>query len=317
MDCVDNQKIKCSKTSAASLLEEMCDHIDGASSHFCQATVQLVQLSLGGVARTGCSLLQDPLVDRLLQQNATVILDACLMVLSIMSYILHQRQDLIQLLQQCLESNYSALTSNQQHPIVRVRVCMLISYYYDNLFEQKKDLQQFKGLIQYLVSQVNENQQDENSDRAISYMAVESLKGIFEFNEPKQQLLGMVNECLLLLVNNIDKPLHQSYYDILYNVIAHYDEAVAEDVGLVQLVLKRLVDKIQQQLDDSNRKDQLIINKCWNILRLMATKQSLVCRHALLFENETRSLLQYIKDPVHIDFDEDIMDFMLQILKNT
>ena len=148
-------------------------------------------------------------------------------------------------------------------------------------------------------------------------MAVESLKGIFEFNEPKQQLLGMVNECLRLLVNNIDKPLHQSYYDILFNVIEHYDETVGDDVSLVQLVLSQLVNKVQSQLADPNRKDQLIINKCWNILRLMASKENLVCRHALLFENETRCLLQYIKEPQNIDFDEDIMDFMLQMLKNT
>ena len=39
-------------------------------------------------------------------------MDASLMVLSIMSYILHQRKDLIQLLQSCLEENYAALTSN-------------------------------------------------------------------------------------------------------------------------------------------------------------------------------------------------------------
>ena len=67
MDCVDKQKIRCAKTSAAALLEEMCDHIDGAPSIFCQATIQMLQFSLGAASPSASPLLNEPLVAKLLQ----------------------------------------------------------------------------------------------------------------------------------------------------------------------------------------------------------------------------------------------------------
>ena len=104
-------------------------------------------------------------------------------------------------------------------------MCMMISYYYDNLFTNQNDFSNFKGLITYLVSEATDN----TNVLSIRLMATESLKGIFEFNEPKQQIIQFVNESLFTLIQNLKVDSLPDYFEIIQNICDHYHEQVIYD----------------------------------------------------------------------------------------
>ena len=74
-------------------------------------------------------------------------IDACLMTLTVMSYLLSRRPDLISMIEQMLRANLPFFQNAKLHPVIIVRLCLFLGYYCDNLFKANGDL---NSLIEYV-----------------------------------------------------------------------------------------------------------------------------------------------------------------------
>ena len=89
IDCCDKQHSMVAKTQACKLLESLCDNIDGAVTFITNLTCSAVGLALQG---PGAQLYDNTIMEMqnepFFQSDPVIIVDTCLLVLTVMSYIL-------------------------------------------------------------------------------------------------------------------------------------------------------------------------------------------------------------------------------------
>jgi hypothetical protein len=129
------------KTQSAQLLENMCDHIDGAMTLVGHTCVQIMQFSLtcDDVLQIATKfpelqpLVGHPFLDKTVT-SAELRTETCFMALSVMSYLLPKRHDLVRLLEIFLRQQLQNFLGPQMPPLLKARFCMFIGYYADVLF---------------------------------------------------------------------------------------------------------------------------------------------------------------------------------------
>ena len=159
LDTVDKQNSEVPKTAAASLLEAFCDHVDGCTSFIGQLCVLIINQSIEQIGLGNDIFTDDPsspyyllksISNRFFFQkmNRYERIDVCLMALTVMSYLLSRRLDLIAMIEQMLRVNIQFFQNPDLHPVIRVRLCLFLGYYCDNLFKSNEDL---TSLLDYIL----------------------------------------------------------------------------------------------------------------------------------------------------------------------
>lgn len=65
--------------------------------------------------------------------------DTALTCLTVMSYLLSRRADLILMMEGMLLKNFAFFSDPQQDPLVTSRLCLFLGYYCDNMFKSNQD----------------------------------------------------------------------------------------------------------------------------------------------------------------------------------
>jgi hypothetical protein len=97
LDTCDKQESECIKTKAASLLEAMCDNIDGSVTTLVQFSTNALNYSLQGQDLTQVNLMNmqnDPFIT---STPPAIIAETCIVALTVVSYIVPKREDLVPL----------------------------------------------------------------------------------------------------------------------------------------------------------------------------------------------------------------------------
>lgn len=156
LDTVDKQSSEVPKTAAAQLLEMLCDHIDGSTSFIAQLCAMVVNHAVAVLGGQGDSIGDPNSPYHILKElqpryfftrmGPVQRIEACLVVVTVMSYLLSRRSDLIALLEDLLSKNFAFFADPALDPLVTVRLCLFIGYYCDNLFKAQAatvNLQQY------------------------------------------------------------------------------------------------------------------------------------------------------------------------------
>lgn len=145
IDSCDKQKSETVKTQACKLFEAMCDNVDGSTTfvaHFCCNAINRVY----GRATTEESFWGMETDAFLTRTDPEFIVDACLVALTVISYILPERKDLTYIFTEAMDLNIGHLLERKpilphytniqiaKAVIVRSRLSLLIGYYGDLLF---------------------------------------------------------------------------------------------------------------------------------------------------------------------------------------
>ena len=80
-----------------------------------------------------------------------------------------------------------------------------------------------------------------------------------------------------------------------------------------------LVNKVQnelKQLEGTKQNNNIIINKCWNIIRAMGEMKSYL-KYQSEIEQALTPLFMYMEDPSKIEFDDDILLLINSFIKKT
>ena len=148
LDCCDRQESMVPKTQACKLIESMCDNVDGAVIFITQVACSAINLALRGPNTE----LLDPVImewqnEPFFQSEPVLIADTCLIVCTVMSYILPQRKDLIGGFESLVSRNVGAFLRKTSHNLPEMdelanakavillnRFSLLLGYYADILF---------------------------------------------------------------------------------------------------------------------------------------------------------------------------------------
>lgn len=87
-------------------------------------------------------------------------------------------------------------------------------------------------------------------------------------------------------------------------------------ITTVRVLVARIVDEVDL-VEQNMRKDYMFINKCWNVIRVMADNSSIVPLYIGDILNEIKPLLVMMEHPEKIDFDEDIVLLAEAFVKNS
>ena len=98
LDTVDKQTSNILKTNAAKLLEGLCDHIDGTVTFICEQAISIVD---DDFQCTGS--IKNRYMFRKMSESQRV--ESSLTILTVMSYLLTRRDDLIDKIEEMLQKN--------------------------------------------------------------------------------------------------------------------------------------------------------------------------------------------------------------------
>lgn len=93
----------------------------------------------------------------------------------------------------------------------------------------------------------------------------------------------------------------------MLDFIKYYNHAIGEDIIPF---IRSLVQRIQIELKhchEKGEKNNIIINKCWNIIRQIIEIEAFIPTMYGPIENELKPLFEFIVDPMKIEFEDDII----------
>jgi hypothetical protein len=80
------------------------------------------------------------------------IADCCMMALTMVSYIIPKRVDLVKIFDDTLNDNFDKITSSETI-LLRSRLCLLLGYYADMVFSgEGAQMERFKQTLRFLVT---------------------------------------------------------------------------------------------------------------------------------------------------------------------
>jgi len=154
------------KTQACKLIEALCDSIDGSVSFITNLACSAINLALQGPNGE----IFDPSImemqsEPFFQSDPVLIADTCLIVFTVMSYILPQRKDLIGNFERMISNNVGAFLEKRPHNqpgmddytnakavVLLNRFSLLLGYFADILFTQNPGA--FQKTMEFLIESI-------------------------------------------------------------------------------------------------------------------------------------------------------------------
>ena len=148
LDCCDKQQSMVPKTQACKLIESMCDNVDGAVTFITNLSISAINLAMRGTASDDIDQsIYEWQNEPFFQSEKVLITDTCLIVFTVMSYILPQRKDLVGRFQKMITDNVQGFLEKKPHNLPEMddfenaktvillnRFSLLLGYYADILF---------------------------------------------------------------------------------------------------------------------------------------------------------------------------------------
>ena len=214
-----------------------------------------------------------------------------------------------------------------QNSIVKQRICLFLSLYIKGFIDINIDLNLFKDICEFLFFNIfNEKQHIaayESFDAITKILTNKNFK-----NEITYYLSKKYYEKFLAYIETYTNPL---FFDMLSEIIYSI-----EDINDLLKLLGNLFIRIRKEMSEitprrisqSNYNEmmpqdksigktnyRLIISKCFSVLHKIFQNENLILNKYQEIEKYIEPLMKYMKTPNKIDFDEDLIDIMTQIIR--
>lgn len=200
--------------------------------------------------------------------------------------------------------------------LLRSRMALLLGYYADMLFSERDDV--FIKVVNFLIHSVALT----GIEKAVALQSADTLSTIVADTDlvPRlaphlPSLVRTLSECNLRITIKL-------YFDFVQDFVKYYHQQMvqtgcSEDIvpfvhSLVQRVLTEL-----KACHERGERNNLIINKCWNVIRMISELDSFMPRYASAIEEQLKPLFEYITDPSKIEFEDDIVLTIRSFIKKT
>ena len=214
-----------------------------------------------------------------------------------------------------------------QNSIVKQRICLFLSLYIKDFIDINIDLNLFKDICEFLFFNIfNEKQHIaayESFDAITKILTNKNFK-----NEITYYLSKKYYEKFLAYIETYTNPL---FFDMLSEIIYSIEDIndLLKLLGNLFIRIKKEMSEITpRRISQSNYNEmmpqdksfgktnyRLIISKCFSVLHKIFQNENLILDKYQEIEKYMEPLMKYMKTPNKIDFDEDLIDIMIQIIR--
>lgn len=216
----------------------MCDNIDGAVSNITIFCCAAINTALQGAPVQPEQLLnmQD---DPFLHNTPEIIAETCIVAMTVISYILPRRKDLIPIFEETLAVNIDKILS-QDNVLLRARLSLLLGYYADMLFSKQPVA--FKKSMNFLFSSVG---LESKREHVIALQSCDTLNTIVQDDDLMPRLAEMLSEIVQTINHLITSVKVVSFFEFVQEFIKMYKNLLAEQyiVPIVQSLVVRVINE--------------------------------------------------------------------------
>ena len=232
------------------------------------------------------------------------------------------------------EKSFDFFRNNIKYPCLKHQIIIFIRNYLIKFFEP--DTNAFESNLNYLFNSLFETKYS-----LISNTAADALQHFFDIKEDEQSdlrpaLLKVATINISNFENQIKNTQIANFFDVLYQILFNFEK---KDSEFFQKIFSNLCQRVHMEVerhfrmkfkvkkeknktkkkasDQTNLNDyNIIINKCFNIIRMLMYNKEFVINNIQLIENSLTPLVAYMNNPEKIDFDEDIVTIVYLIIKH-
>ena len=333
-DLVNTKSLKQLKTTLSKFISIGCKNNEKYLQFLICYSIDIIQLCIG--------ISQDKILDSsLISQSDTFIfnnkineinrVEVCFLVLCIIYKIISKKGNKMNYFEVLFTFTQNNLKNVMEKfiktSIVKQRICLFLSLYIKDFIELNLDLNIFKDICEFLFYNIfNEN---EHIAQYESFEAITKILTNKNFkNEITHYLAKKYYEKILSFIETCSNPI---FFDMLSEIVSSI-----EDLDDLQKLLENLFIRIKKEItgvtprriSQSNYTEmmeqekiitktnyRLIISKCFSVLHKIFKKEKLILNKYAEIEKYIEPLMKYMKTPNKIDFDDDLIDIMIMIIK--
>ena len=260
LDCCDKQHSMVPKTQACKLIESLCDNIDGAVTYISNLCCSAIMRALQGPnAEIVDQSIMEVANEPFFFSDPILIADACLLVFTVMSYILPQRKDLVGSFEQMISINVQKFLEHKPHNlpemdsfenakavILKSRFSLLLGYYADILFNN--DANAFKQTMEFLIEGIGATS---GIDEVIARGCVDTIAIVVTDHDVAPRLKEYLDYIVIQLRQLLDTVTFVNFYDFMNDFIKLFaKDLVGQRINsIMNAVVARICKEQQAKLN--------------------------------------------------------------------
>jgi hypothetical protein len=349
IDIILNHKGKSYKVAASFLLTKLCEKYDGLSSFIINICFELIDFCMNGSnfdlltnyhllslsksisELNPSSTLENVSIQKILTTiSAENLIDISFGILLILNNYVNKNTRFMGMLRLILETHSDKIfTINSD--IIRDKLCLVLGIFLDELYksdEIKAIYIHLGKIFEFLFSQIL----NFNKNQGTAYNASYSLCQLLYYKDFTDITNNIIRKLMPSILEGIKEIEVVIFFDVLVDIVLYID---IED-SLLQIckeVSNRILREIKSSRNLKGKDLNVYISKCFHILRTILEKNSMLCRDEqnksdvevvietdALEINEFEKIIQpvvsYIKNVNKIDFDDEIVYLMVNLMQN-
>ena len=215
-----------------------------------------------------------------------------------------------------------------KNSIVKQRICLFLSLYIKDFIEINIDLNLFKDICEFLFFNIfNEK------EHIAQYESFEAITKILTNKNFKNEITSYLSkkyyEQILSFAQTCSNPV---FFDMLSEIVYSIDDLDnLQDLleNLFVRIKKEILGVVPRRVSTSNYSEvmmqqektvtktdyRLIISKCFSVLHKIFKNEKLIITKFNEIEKFIEPLMKYMKTPNKIDFDDDLIDIIIRIIR--
>jgi len=319
-DTVADQLSAVAKTQAVHLLDHLCDFVDGALTFLGMHLYTVMEYSLvcnniEEIPTRYPSLMEYSNSLLLSRTSPKIRLETSIIALTSVSYHVSKRSDLAESLENFMARYRDVFYSNEADPLIKVRMCLFVGYYFEVLFLSPNAKEFFGMQLKFLIDCLAER---EEGRRAISEQAIDSLSTVFKQNELRNKIGPFLPEVIEKLAYFIEFADNSAYFDIIEKLFTIFRKRLTQNPAFIGVLVSQMVKRILIELEDmraihSKNAESQILNRIFGIIAIISEDEGLIPQFQQDIEKLLEPLLPYLDD--NAPFDDDLIIYVTTTTK--
>jgi len=231
------------------------------------------------------------------------------------------------------KKSFDTLTGNLNYPLLKHQFILFIRNYSLKLYEP--DNSSFEVIVKFLYEYLFDI-----NKLLISNEAAETIHAFFSEGEECDDknisyiLTKVASSISLSFENQIMEIQNSNFFEVLYQIMANFENRdneffikifinLCKRIGVEIERHYRLKFRVTKEKNKTKKKAKsktnlndykIIINKCFNVLRMLINNKRFVENNFDKIEDSLKPLSEYMNDPEKIEFDEDIIYIVYMII---
>jgi hypothetical protein len=122
-------------------------------------------------------------------------------------------------------------------------------------------------------------------------------------------------ELLVKINENTMKVNNKLYFNFLLDFVKHYNHAFGDSIiPFLETIVSRVISELHL-CHEKGEKNNLVINKCWNVIRTIVEYEVFINNYYNNIEGTLLPLFEFLVDPTKIEFEDDIVLVLKSFIK--